>query len=125
MNIHNLLALTPSGIGKITIPPNIPLLIDPVSGKLTGLIAFGNTILRLAFIIGGIWALLNIVLAGYGFLGAGGDPKNITKAWARMWQSMVGLMIIVSSFALAAIIGIVVFNDPTAILIPKLPKPTP
>lgn len=124
MNIHNLLALTPSGIGKITKPSNIPDLID-TTGKLTGLIAFGNTILRLAFIIGGIWALLNIVLAGYGFLGAGGDPKNITKAWGRMWQSMVGLMIIVSSFALAAIIGIVVFNDPTAILVPKLPKPTP
>lgn len=123
-NLKNLLAqgATTNPIGKIEIS-NFPFpTIDQATGELTGLIAFGNTLLRLLFIAGGVWGLLNIVLAGFGFLSAGGDPKNITKAWSKMWQSLIGLMIIVSSFALAAIVGIVVFKDPSAILVPKLTR---
>lgn len=123
-NLKNLLAQGPTRnpIGKIEIS-NFPFpTINQATGELTGLIAFGNTLLRLLFIAGGVWGLLNIVLAGFGFLSAGGDPKNITKAWSKMWQSLIGLMIIVSSFALAAIVGIVVFKDPSAILVPKLTR---
>lgn len=107
-------------IGKITPPANLPELFITGDPKLTGLISLINTLLRVTFIIAGLWSFMNIILAGFGFLSAGGDDKKIAKSWAQMWQSLIGLLIIVSSFVIAAIIGIVLFNDPSAILVPKI-----
>ncbi len=107
-------------IGKITPPAHLPLLFVSGDPKLTGLISLINTLLRLTFIVAGLWAFINIILAGFGFLSAGGDDKKIAKSWAQMWQSLIGILIIVSSFVIAAIIGIVLFNDPSAILVPKI-----
>jgi len=109
-------------IGKIE--PSIPLLltqaVDPTTGQLTGITGFLNTILRIIFVVAGVWALINIILAGVGYIGAGGDPKKVSAAWAKIWQSFVGLLIIVSSFLIAAIIGMLLFRDPAAILQPKI-----
>ncbi|MBI3955477.1 hypothetical protein HY338_03465 [Candidatus Gottesmanbacteria bacterium] len=124
-SLSNLFALggsTDDPIGKITPPANLPGLFDG-SDNLTGLITLINTLLRVVFIVAGLWAFMNIILAGFGFLSAGGDDKKIAKSWAQMWQSLIGLLIIVSSFVIAAIIGIVLFNDPSAILVPKIKIP--
>ena len=109
------------GIGVIKRPTNIPDAIG-ASGELTGLITFLNAFLRLVFIAAGLFALFNIIIAGFDFIGAGGDPKNIAKAWEKIWQSALGLLIIVASFLLAAIIGVLFFGSPTAILQPTLPN---
>lgn len=71
-----------------------------------------TNILRIVFFAAGIWSFLNIIIAGYQFMNAGGDPKAITAAWAKIWQSLVGLVIIVSSFIFAAIFGFLIFHDP-------------
>lgn len=105
------------------IKPTVGILNTPAidaSGKLTGVITLMNSVLKLAFIVGGIWALLNFIIAGYGFMSAGGESKEITKAWDRIWQSFMGLLFIVGSFLLAAVAGIILFKDPTAILQPTL-----
>lgn len=107
------------GIGRITAPSNIPQAID-ATGKLVGIISFLNIILKLIFIVAGLFAFFNIVIAGFDFINAGGDPKKVASAWERIWQSVLGLLIIVSSFLLAAIIGLILFKDPSAILNPKL-----
>lgn len=88
-----------------------------------GLIGFLSAILQLLIVIGGIWTLLNIILAGYKFLGAAGKPDEISQAWAKIWQSLLGLLFIAGAFVLAAIIGQIIFGDPTAILNPKVYKP--
>lgn len=88
----------------------------------SGLTAFLNVILRILFIIAGLWFLFNVVLAGFGFMNASGDAKKIDQAWTKIWQSLVGLVIMVSSFLLAAIIGFLLFDNPTAILAPKLTR---
>lgn len=94
-------------------------------GSLTGggLIKFFNNIIRLLIMIGGLWAFLNLILAGYGFLGAGEDPKKMGAAWAKISQSMIGLLFILGSFVLAAIFSYLLFGDPRAILNPKLYGP--
>ncbi len=110
-------------IGKIQ--PTIGILSQPAidpEGKLTGVITLLNSILKLVFIFGGLWTFFNFVFAGYGFLSAGGDSKNISKAWDRIWQSFVGLLLIVGSFLFAAIVGLLLFKDATAILQPTLGK---
>ena len=89
----------------------------------TGLIPFLNNILRLLIVIGGLYAFFQLVLAGYGFISAGEDPKKMAAAWQKIWQSMLGLLFILGSFVLAAIFGWLLFGDATAILKPKLYGP--
>lgn len=96
--------------------------IDPSTGKLLGVMILLNSLLKIIFVIAGLWAFFNFIIAGYGFLSAGGDSKNISKAWDRIWQSFVGLLFIVGSFLLAAIAGTLLFHDATAILQPTLGK---
>lgn len=82
-----------------------------------------NNALRVIFIVAGIYAFLRFVLAGVSFINAGGDVKKISGAWNSIWQSMLGLVIIVSSFAVAALMGQILFGDYTAILNPKVYGP--
>ena len=90
------------------------------SSDIEGMIAFFTNLLRLIFLIAGLFALFKIVIAGFGFISAGGEPKKIESAWANIWQSLVGLLIIVSSFVLSGIIGQVFFGDWSFILQPVL-----
>lgn len=106
-------------IGCISPPPFITPGIDP-TGKLTGVMVFLNSLLRLLFVVAGLWGFLNLILSGFQFISAGGDPKKISAAWKKIWQSLMGLLIIVVSFLIAAIIGILLFGDPMAILQPTL-----
>lgn len=102
-------------LGTVTAP-------EPVSnfGEVTGGPGkFLNVILNLMIVGGGIYALLNFVLAGYAFLSAGDDQKKIQGAWAKIWQSVIGLVFIAGSFVLAGIFGKLIFNDFTAILNPQ------
>jgi hypothetical protein len=88
-----------------------------------GLVNFLNNLIQFLIVIAGLYAFVNLILAGYGFMSAGGDPKNVEKAWAKIWQSLVGLLIIAGSFVLAAIFGWLLFGDASAILSPKIYGP--
>lgn len=88
-----------------------------------GLIVLLNNILRLIFVVGGIYAFIRVVLAGLQFVDAGGDAKKIEAAWSSIWQSLMGLVIIVSSLAIAALAGLLLFGDASAILNPKIYGP--
>jgi hypothetical protein len=106
-------------IGKV----NVPQALNALGGEPSGLMTLFNNILRLLIVIAGIYALLNFILAGYSFMSAGGDPKKIDAAWGKIWQSMVGLVIILISFALAALLGKLLFGSTTAILNPIIYGP--
>lgn len=111
--------------GKI-VPPKAIERLTPAgweAGHPSGLIVLFNNVLRLLIVVGGIYALLNFILAGYAFMSANNDPKKIELAWAKIWQSMVGLLIIAVSFALAALIGKILFGSANAILEPKIYGP--
>lgn len=88
-----------------------------------GLVLFFTNILRLIFVVAGIWAFINFIIAGFQYMSAGGDSKALESAWARIWQSLLGMVIIVGSFALAALIGQVFFGNAAAILSPTLYGP--
>lgn len=108
--------------GKVSEPPGIAKW-----GSLTGggLVGFLNAVLRLLIVVGAIWSLVNIIIAGYQFISSGGKPEAVASAWARIWQSLIGLIFIAGAFVLAAIFGQVIFGDPTAIINPKLIAPGP
>jgi hypothetical protein len=88
-----------------------------------GLILFLTNILRLVFVVAGLFAFINLILAGFQFMSAGGDSKAIEKAMAKIWQSLVGLILVVGSFALAALFGYLLFGDAGFILNPQIYGP--
>ncbi len=88
-----------------------------------GLILFFTNILRIVFVAAGIFAFLNLIIAGFQYMSAGGDAKAIAAAWGRIWQSLLGLVLVVGSFALAALLGYLLFGDAGFILSPKIYGP--
>jgi len=100
----------------------------PITGYSTGiegLTVFATNILRFIFLIGGIWAFINFIVAGFNFISAGPDPKKMENAWHMIWQTILGLIVMVASFILAAVVGFLVFNDPLFILKPRIYTPGP
>lgn len=110
-------------IGKVTPPPAIGEKYGGLIGEPGGLIKFAGNIVRLLIVIAGLYAFFNLIIAGYGFMSAGGDPKKMEAAWAKIWQSLLGLLFIVGSFVLAAIFGYMLFGEATAILKPEIYGP--
>lgn len=110
----------PGGInnpfGSIT-PPSAIAGKEPGAG-IGGLI---QTIIWILIIGAGIYALFNLILAGYAFMSAGDDAKKVSGAWAKIYQTMIGLAFTAGAFILAAIFGQLIFGDPTFILSPKIP----
>ena len=69
----------------------------------------------------GIYAVINLVLAGYAFMSAGDDPKKVEGAWKKIWQTMLGLAFAAGAFTLAAIFGRIIFGKWDALLNPTIP----
>lgn len=82
---------------------------------------FLNLVLKTLIVIAGVWTLINLVLAGYAFLSAGDDQKKIQGAWAKIWQSLLGLAFAAGAFVLAAIFGKLIFGEWDFILSPTIP----
>ena len=78
--------------------------------------------LRLLIIGAGIYALFNLVLAGYSFMSAGDDAKAVSAAWAKIYQTIIGLAFAAGAFVLAAIFGQLIFGDWNFLLSPKIPE---
>jgi len=103
----------PVGLAKFTTDPGVAF------GKL---IQFG---LRALIVGAGIYALFNLVFAGYSFMSAGDDAKKVSGAWAKIYQTFIGLAFTAGSFVLAAILGKLLFNNAWFLLQPSIPIPTP
>jgi len=86
-----------------------------------GIGALVQKIIWVLIVGAGIYALFNFILAGYEFMSAGDDAKKVAGAWAKIWQTALGLGIAAGSFVLAAIFGWIIFGDPTFILNPSIP----
>lgn len=90
-----------------------------------GLVFFISNVLRLAFVAAGVYSLFNFVVAGFQYMSAAGDQKVLQDSWNRIWNSLLGLIVIVVSFALAALFGYLLFGDAGFILNPKIYGPGP
>jgi len=98
--------------GQIDAPPGV----TAYGGFLGGLRDFINNLIRLTVVVAGIYAFINILLAGFAFMSAGDDPKKIAAAWQKIWQTFLGLGVAAGAFVLAAIFGQILFKDPNALL---------
>lgn len=88
-------------IGQITAPNTIPTVPGDPSLFVASLIRGIITLLLIAaFIIGLIW----MIFAGYAFIFAGDDPKNIASAWSRIYWGLLGLTIVFGAFAIIKLV---------------------
>lgn len=110
--------------GSVDAPPGVSEYLPySYGGAVPGLVTFMSNLVKLIIVIGGLYAFLNLVLAGFGFISAGGDAKKIADAWGKIWQSLIGLLIMAGSFILAAIFGWLLFQNPAFILSPQIYGP--
>jgi hypothetical protein len=113
LNFFYILAAENGLFGEVKPPANI---IGFKGLKEGGLTIFINNILKLLIVGAGIFAVINLVLAGYAFMSAGDDPKKVAGAWAKIWQTIMGLAFAAGAFVLAAIFGQLIFGDYNALL---------
>jgi len=81
-----------------------------------GLITFLNNIISLIITIAGLFVIVNFILAGYGYLSANGQAQKIADAGNKILQTVIGIAIIAAAYVIAAILGFILFKDPTALL---------
>ncbi|HLD91830.1 MAG TPA: hypothetical protein VI795_00375 [Patescibacteria group bacterium] len=106
--------------GSITVPAGLQNFGTDPAVAIGKLIQFA---LRGLIVVAGIYALFNLVLAGFSFLSAGDDTKKVASAWAQIYQTIIGLAVAAGSFVLAAIFGELLFNNWLFLLQPTIPLP--
>jgi len=80
-----------------------PTAYESVQGQ--GLFTFLSNLFKFAAVAGGIYLIVQILLAGFDYISANGDIKKTETAWAKIWQSILGLVIIGAAFIIAGVIG--------------------
>jgi cytochrome bd-type quinol oxidase subunit 2 len=79
-----------------------------------GLFLFISNLFKFAGVIAGIYMVIQLITAGYLYMSTEGDPKKATQAWTKIWQSILGIVIIASAFIIAGLVerftGIKILN---------------
>lgn len=104
-------------MGTVDAPPGVKIFPEGPAG----LIVFISNMIKLITVIAGIYGLFNIISAGYTYLSSGGNAKATETAMNQLTYSLIGLMIIVGSFTITALISLLLFGDATYILNPRIP----
>lgn len=92
--------------GPIEPPKAISNLNDKAGGEPgAGIFALIDNVFKILGVVAGIYFIIQLILAGYGYLSSNGDPKKTEAAWAKITQSLIGLIIVASSFVIASIVG--------------------
>ena len=94
--------------------------INSLSGGNIGIIFFISRAINFANIVAGILVMINFVVAGFLYLTGAGSASNMSKINERMMWSVVGILMIIGSYTLAAIFGTVFYGDPTFIINPTI-----
>lgn len=78
----------------------------------SGLFAFLSNIFKLVGTVAGIFFVIQVITAGFAYLSANGDPKKTEAAWAKITQSIIGLVIVSVAFVIGGLIGKITGVDP-------------
>lgn len=91
-------------------------------GNAIGVFAFISVGLRLFTILCGLFMFFNFLWAGYSLITRAGDNKAYTDVRERLSFAMIGLVVVVAAYMLAAMIGLIFFGDATFILQPDISR---
>lgn len=93
---------TQANLGRITPPADVPSGGNP--NFLVGSIIRNSIQLLLiaSFVIALIWT----IIAGLRFIFAGGDEKTIASAWSQIYYGLIGMAVIMGSFAIIRLVEV-------------------
>jgi hypothetical protein len=75
-------------------------------GAAVGLFNYVISIIIGAMTVGaGLWFIFQFLVAGFQWLGAGGNKEAVAKAQGRMTSAIIGLVIVVAAIFLIDVIG--------------------
>jgi hypothetical protein len=121
--IHTLLAQGGGSIfGNISAPQGVSNYNAQAGG--IGIILFFSNLIKLITVVAGIWTMLNFILAGFTYVTSADDSGKTEKVASKLTVSVIGLAIIVAAYTLAAVIGLILFNDAGFIINPQIPSVT-
>ncbi len=78
----------------------------------SGLFSFLSNLFKTAGTIAAIFVVFQIISAGYLYISAAGDPKKFEQAWNKIWQALLGLIIVLSAFTIGAFTAKLTGIDP-------------
>lgn len=84
-----------------------------------GLTLFITNLVYLIMTLAGLFTLVNLIMAGYLYLGSNGNPQQIQAAGNKILQSLIGLVIVAAAFVIASLIGYLLFQDASFLFTPK------
>jgi len=100
---YHLLLITPVSAAGLFGTINNPTAYKGAPGE--GLFDLLSNLFKLAGVVAGIIFVIQIIVAGYGYISANGDTKKTEVAWGVIWQSIIGILIIASAFVFVSVIG--------------------
>ncbi len=68
--------------------------------------------------LAGIWTFLQLILGGLGYITGGGDQKKVAESQQKIVNSLIGIVIVASSFIIANLAGSLLFGPGFSILSP-------
>jgi len=99
--------------GSIYAPPGVA---NFGGGQAAGIADLLSVVIKTLIIVAAIYAVFNLVLAGYWYITAAGEPKRISDATAKIWHTVIGLIVAAGSVAIAALVGQIFFGSANAVL---------
>ena len=79
-----------------------------------------GSVLSFAIVIGFILAFFFLLQGAFGWISSGGDEGKVEAARNRITQAIIGLVLLVSVWALFRLVGDFIGLDPENLLIPSL-----
>lgn len=109
-------------IGGVTPPEGVRKINNQAVGQggSIGIIIFASRMLNFFSIVAGIIIMFNVLFAGFTYITSAGDASAYQKIIDKVTWSIIGMVAIISAYAIAGIVGQVFFGDPTFILQPTL-----
>jgi len=108
-----------SAFGNIT-PPAVVEDSYGLLGQGAGLTGLLSRLIVLITIAGGIWALFNILLAGFTVITAADDSKKLGEMSNKITNTFLGLLIMIAAPLIAGLIGLFFFGDARFLLQPVI-----
>ncbi len=81
-----------------------------VSDATTAFIKFTNvlsTALGILTVSAGVWFIFQILMGSFQWLSSGGDKQGVENARKRITNAIIGLFVVIASYALISLVGLV------------------
>lgn len=78
--------------------PTTEVVGEKLNNVLSGVIGFLT-------VIAALWFAIQLIIAGFSWINAGGDKNNAAAAWQKITNAVIGLLIVVLAWVIIAVLG--------------------